>query len=280
MNEIPRGLITSFCSIVGANPKFSFVTTLPTKHISNHSDIELTCKTFYSYPTIWRGAPGTSKVRVYNSSNALKYGVPYLKLNEITYNDGVKHALYNFSLKIYNYFNLKPNTANKQINFNCFHNDLCNGFMNDLNTARRLVGYANITYGQAQKYVNVIFKYLSCFNDYPTYADLFSYCHMAIDTNVLWALQHWFRVPGIVSSCRRGLFTGIYLGSSWTSLSFAQYALLFSSYEPILRKMFPNNSLLEIEFVIWNSLRGASMPMTFSGCISTTSVSTIGKFYM
>ena len=46
----------------------------------------------------------------------------------------------------------------------------------------------------------MIFKYLSCFSDYIESADLFSYCHMPIDTSVLWALEHWFGVPSIKSS--------------------------------------------------------------------------------
>lgn len=281
MNVIPISLRTNFCSIVGTKPRYSFVATLPTKHISSLNDIRITCETFYSYSTIWRGAPGTSKVRVYNKGNASRYSiVPYSSLKETNYNAGVRRALENFSLKIYNYFNRAPNTPNNQHNFNRFHQQLCVGFMGDLNPARSSVGYDDITYGQTQKYVNVIFKYLSCFCDYPSYSDLFSYCHMAIDTNVLWALQHWFHVPGIVSSYSRSSFTGKYFGISWTSFSSANYVSLFSSYEPILRRMFPNNSLLEIEFIIWNSLRSAPIPMTFPGCTSTTNVNTINSFYM
>ncbi len=87
--------------------------------------------------------------------------------------------------RIWEYFNGGPNTTNTQGNFDEFHSDLCDYFLSKINAIREKVGYAPMSYGQAQKLINLTFKYLTCYADYETYADLFHYSHMVIDSNVL-----------------------------------------------------------------------------------------------
>lgn len=77
--------------------------------------------------------------------------------------------------KFYTYFNGTP-APSTQTDFNKIHKDLCKLFIESFEA----VGYTH-TYGNAQKFCNVLFKYLSCYEDSEDFAEWFKYCHMAID---------------------------------------------------------------------------------------------------
>jgi hypothetical protein len=63
-----------------------------------------------------------------------------------------------------------------------FHDRLCTDFLSSLSQS----GYNTATYGQAQKVVNMAFKYLYCLDDAATtYNDYFEYCHVALDSFTL-----------------------------------------------------------------------------------------------
>lgn len=47
------------------------------------------------------------------------------------------------------------------------------------------LGYPNYEYGQAQKLVNMAFKYYYCFYDAPDKEKYFSFCHLPIDRYIL-----------------------------------------------------------------------------------------------
>ena len=66
--------------------------------------------------------------------------------------------------------------------FDELHNSLCNIFLASLSQS----GYNDATYGQAQKVVNMTFKYLYCLDNAITdYNDYFEYCHVALDSFTL-----------------------------------------------------------------------------------------------
>jgi hypothetical protein len=78
--------------------------------------------------------------------------------------------------KILRYFFVDP-TPSSQAAFDKFHDELCVMFLDGFREA----GYTH-TYGNAQKFINILFKYLSCFEDAELYfEEKFKYCHMAID---------------------------------------------------------------------------------------------------
>ena len=87
----------------------------------------------------------------------------------------------NLASKIQTYF---QDTAPNPKDSTCFdglHDTWCSEFISDLNT----VGYTIATYGQAQKVVNMTFKYLYCLDDATNYNDHFEHCHVALDSYTL-----------------------------------------------------------------------------------------------
>ena len=61
-----------------------------------------------------------------------------------------------------------------------WHEDLCSYFCTELSK----LGYKTVTYGQAQKVINMALKYLFCMEDAEQY-DLFKQCHMPLDSFTL-----------------------------------------------------------------------------------------------
>lgn len=82
---------------------------------------------------------------------------------------------------IQNYF--KGQACAKKEDFDTLHFNLCNDFIKNLSS----IGYTSVTYGQAQKIVNMTFKYLYCLNGAtsPQYNDYFDFCHVALDSFTL-----------------------------------------------------------------------------------------------
>ena len=83
--------------------------------------------------------------------------------------------------KIKEYFDSGHPCKNKD-DFDELHSKFCEIFISHLN----LKGYTSATYGQAQKVVNMTFKYLYCLPDATTtYNEYFEYCHVALDSFTL-----------------------------------------------------------------------------------------------
>ena len=89
-----------------------------------------------------------------------------------------KQARKALAKKLQDYFSDKPCSAEE--NFDINHNDWCEGLISDFGRS----DYA-IKYGQAQKIVNMAFKYLYCLKDACLYKDHFEYCHIALDSFTL-----------------------------------------------------------------------------------------------
>lgn len=179
---------------------------------------------------------------IYNSGIIFPRGL----LAKRTGTPNVSSIISGLGNKVYNYFNQKPNTANNQLNFDKFHDDLCQYFISSLNAQRSRIGLANITYGQAQKLINVMFKYLSCYGDYNNFADLFSYCHMPIDTIILNSLGSYYGVKSISSKK--------YKGKCWTKFDRSTYMSLVSDYRSAISGLKGNHSYLAVEFYIWRGV--------------------------
>ncbi|MDY3905085.1 MAG: hypothetical protein SO007_07890 [Candidatus Enteromonas sp.] len=137
--------------------------------------------------------------------------------------------------RIYDYFNKPGNVTNNQSNFDEFHHGICQWFLNELNKIRKMAGLPPATYGNAQKMINILFKYLACFDDYPKYADLFSYCHMPIDGYIARALKD----KGIIVP-----------STPWYGLTYQEYIDLQNEIRLKLPRA-PYMSILEAEFILW-----------------------------
>ena len=139
--------------ISGLSAKYA--KSLPCKMIAKKGDIMFAAANLYAFGTpFWtRG------------------GQKHLTVKFIT---DIEKMLKTFVAKIEKYF-ISPAPSDQYI-FNVFHDDLCTTFQSDCKTK----GYIH-TYGNAQKMINVLFKYLSCFEDAAKYKDWFKYCHMTLD---------------------------------------------------------------------------------------------------
>ena len=173
------------------------------------------------------------------------------------------------ALKLHEYFNREPNTTNSQTGFDVFHNELCEWFLDRLNIVRNMVGLPNAYYGNAQKMINIVFKYLACFDDYNNYADLFSYCHIPIDNYMLNAF-----IKLGVSGCSNGTGTKYYKGTGWYELDKDDYLDLVSEYRKKITKS-PNLPFLALDFLWWSRSGLVIRTLPTTG----TSITHINKFY-
>ena len=139
--------------ISGLSAKYA--KSLPSKMIAKQGDIMFAAANLYAFGTpFWtRG------------------GQKHLTVKSIAQ---IEIMLDPFVTEIEKYF-ISPAPSTQTI-FDAFHNNLCTIFLLDCKTN----GYIH-TYGNAQKMINVLFKYLSCFEDAAKYKDWFKYCHMALD---------------------------------------------------------------------------------------------------
>ena len=96
-----------------------------------------------------------------------------------------------------------------------------------------------LTVGQAQKIINMAFKYLYCCKDYRdayTYKSYFKKCHMPLDSYTL----GWFK------EIDKG---EVYKGEAWSSID--NYEDYINIQERI-RKKLKDKNVLEEEFIIWS----------------------------
>lgn len=138
------------------NLRPTYARNLPQKNIENREDIMFGAKNLYLSGTPFAQRGTERQVR---ATDTLL----------------VESALVPFVEKVWFYFNQMP-APTRQAEFDQFHEELCDIFLNRFYD----FGYVH-NYGNAQKQVNVLFKYLSCYADAAQYAEWFKYCHMALD---------------------------------------------------------------------------------------------------
>lgn len=165
----------------------------------------------------------------------------------------VEIILSTLAKKVYNYFSIKENGGISKEEFDLFHNELCTTFLDAINVARQSVGYMSLNYGNAQKLINIVFKYLACYSDYICYVKHFIWCHMPIDTIILKWLKDNYNIREIRYSIYDDTLSASYKKKSWTSLDKIKYEELVN----IIRNnvladiRFPGLSVLDVEFVVW-----------------------------
>lgn len=195
------------------------------RKIENLDDIKLASYELYKSPTIFRGANGSSCKKVQTPN--------------------VQEVLENLSKKIHKYFMSKDPVVKNQDDFDAFHNRLCETFMKDLNTNREQVHYDDISYGQAQKMINVLFKYLACYSDYIVHKDDFIYCHLPIDNNILKILAKKYNMTDIEGKK--------YKGDSWHEFDKEKYLDLLKDYRTAEndKQILNGRTFLGMEFDEW-----------------------------
>ena len=217
--------------------RFRYTRELPTKSIGNINDIMFAATHLYAYGTPFANR-GKGKQLHYTPAD-----IPHLET-----------ALEVFVEMVWQYFNEKPYTQNKQENFDLFHEKLCDEFLD----AFEEDGVYTHTYGNAQKMVNMLFKYLTCFSDYEDYADLFSYSHVPIDGIILGKFALVYHVPGTKGTVKDGYYHGTYRGNVWSKMDKEDYMSLLNEYRATLTSVKGLNSWLGLEYAIWS---GAPIPI-------------------
>ena len=111
------------------------------------------------------------------------------------------------------------------------HNSWCNSFIADIEK----YNHYNARYGQAQKVVNMAFKYLYCCDNIDEQTRIkFDPCHMPLDQYTL----AWYFLQG------RNLFL------EWSYLNQEQYETISTDIRTIL-----GNDTLRAELVIWEGMK-------------------------
>jgi hypothetical protein len=110
------------------------------------------------------------------------------------------------------------------------HSDWCNAFIKDIQKYNEY----EARYGQAQKVVNMAFKYLYCCEGSDKYRDKFEYCHMPLDQFTL----AWLFSEG-------GKF---YMG--WSYFTEDSYIEAQNEIKEIL-----GDNIIGKEFVIWEEMQ-------------------------
>ncbi len=183
----------------------------------------------------------------------------------------IDNLLFDLGDKIYHYFVLGPNCENNQANFDVFHDELCKTFLEGINAIRSDVHLDELTCGQAQKLINLTFKYLTTYSDYETYADLFRFSHMTIDGTVLRTLrskQKLLRYLGVDS-----VRVNFVIEHGWTSMTEEQYHDLLIEYRRVIDPYLGDKSYMHLEYCIWNTKRHSLIDLQNSGGVDATPIS-------
>lgn len=186
----------------------------------------------------------------------------------------INHLLTDIGDRIHDYFVLEPNSINDQINFDAFHDELCDLFLKGINKIRKNARSFELSYGQAQKLINLTFKYLTTYSDYETYADLFRFSHMTIDGTVLRTLrskQKLLQYLGVDS-----VRVNFVIEHGWTSMTKEQYHDLLIEYRRAIDPYLGDKSYMHLEYCIWNTKRHLLIDLQNSGGVDATPIS---EFY-
>lgn len=107
------------------------------------------------------------------------------------------------------------------------------------------LGFKNYKYGQAQKLVNMSFKYFYCFEDATKKEKYFRFCHMPIDSYILeWCKRQKIKIE--INGKK-------YLPEKWSKMSKDEYIALENAIKERISQCneYSGLTLLEAEFYIW-----------------------------
>ena len=121
-----------------------------------------------------------------------------------------------------------------------------------------------LKYAMSAKLFNMIFKYLSCFEDYDLYPHLFEHSHVTISADILYYFKIHDIARGIDAS--RSEYDASRVGAMYfepnspsnyhlNKLDLGAYKTLLNDYRPKLKEIYPLHSLLNSEFNIWKYVK-------------------------
>ena len=142
--------------------------------------------------------------------------------------------------KLKNYFCVKA--PNKQELFDLTHKELCKTLQEKYASDYK----CDLKYGQAQKIVNMAFKYLYCCKGIDE--KYFEYCHMPLDKFTLL----WF-----------GKITGIYI-TTWYVIEDNLYDQIQKRIRDYVKKEYSNQkNVLDVEFSVWKEIKENTYDLSY-----------------
>lgn len=167
------------------------------------------------------------------------------KEKEDEWQEAKNKVLANLAKKFADYFK-----ESNPKDFNDWHEETCDYFLTEFKKPLDNFGYiskSSLSYGKAQKIVNMTFKYLFCFDDARNYYDKFTPCHVPLDSYIL----DWYnqaakenKNPNI-KPCK----------TKWSNLKEPEYNTIQSNIKNLLKE---NYNPFLAEFYIWAQYRGDS----------------------
>lgn len=123
--------------------------------------------------------------------------------------------------------------------FDKWHNSICEKFVADFNNRVLKDNYRPISYGKAQKILNMSFKYLRCFDDANLHLSLFRNCHMPIDSLVI----NWYNDNNVGGDNKINCF--------WSNFNESCYSNIQNNIRQFCENGKENLSPLEMDFYVW-----------------------------
>lgn len=146
-----------------------------------------------------------------------------------------------------------------QADFDKWHLETCRNLIDKFGTWG--VG-AELTYGQAQKWINISFKYLyaftlfcCCVNGFPSVIVVWKmeYCHLPLDNIVICSLsaKEIEELKKIDKKWKIGKKSWTYDGRSWSKLTESDYITIQEDLRKVFGKTRKGQTMLQIDFDIW-----------------------------
>lgn len=172
------------------------------------------------------------------------------------FDDKLDKILFELTKSFVDYFKTVP--FKEETDFDDWHEKVCSKFEKDFNklledeTIKDKNGnITKISYGKAQKIVNMTFKYIYCFDDKKDH-DYFKHCHMTLDSYTLnWFLndvRNWFMKNNNFKFAKNKI-------PLWSNLSKGGFDEKFSYLwiQTQIRKYLKEQNKLPFfaEFIIW-----------------------------
>ena len=222
MYQIPEKLINNFTNhFIELGRKYKYFEEIVNFSIKNQENIE------------------KAIIYVFDSGIAFQTGAQRYKDHES------RGYLEEIASNIYKYFNERNEKENTEEEFDKFHEKLCDLFIKRTSELGK-----NYTYGNAQKLINMTFKYIACFKDYSEFSELFNYCHTPIDSIIL----ENYSVIGV--NCINRNNNKLSFDNKeycWTKLDKQAYKFLLKNYRDKIKEENEKCSALLFDFYNWAS---------------------------
>ena len=149
-------------------------------------------------------------------------------------------------------FKFINNESIQEPDFDKWHNETCKNFVNEFNHFANSKNVYTISYGKAQKVVNMTFKYLFCWDANQKFGNIYPLCHIPIDSFILRWCNKLETIKTRVSTSIANIDE-----ISWSNLDYKDYYNIQKAVKEYLES--DENTILPkerifAEFYIWPNI--------------------------